>query len=187
MSIMGQTSRCCMVCLMPQSHVSCSLENPHFNMFTLDRPTCVRNRLSAFQVVQGFSVPAGRCSSALILRCTLASRGSSRSLRSSMRADFTVVLMGSVHLMKLFRDFRHGTSPRCPLSGCLWSVVCRVRSVQLATALLMSDWAIPASTGRLLVFVGIRQLVIIRQVSFSVSHPVSLRGFRNETVEEEET
>ena len=35
-------------------------------MFILDRPTCVRNRLSAFQVVQGFSVLAGRCSSALI-------------------------------------------------------------------------------------------------------------------------
>ena len=76
-SIMGQTSRCCIVCLMPESQVSGSLENPHFNMFTLDRPTCVRNRLSAFQVVQGFSAPAGRCSSALMLRCTLASRGSS--------------------------------------------------------------------------------------------------------------
>ena len=70
-SIMGQTSRCCMVCLMPQSHVSCSLENPHINMFTLERPTCVRNWLSAFQVVQGFSAPAGRCSSGLMLRCTL--------------------------------------------------------------------------------------------------------------------
>ena len=46
------------------------------SQFTLDRPTCVRNRLSAFQVVQGFSALAGRCSSALILRCTLASRGS---------------------------------------------------------------------------------------------------------------
>ena len=63
-----QTSRCCMVCLMPPSHVSCSLDNPHFNIFTLDRPTWVRNRLSAFQVVQGFSAPAGRCSSALMLR-----------------------------------------------------------------------------------------------------------------------
>ena len=82
-SIMGQTSRCCMVCLVPQSQVSCSLENHHFNMFTLDRPTCVRNRLSAFQVVQGFSAPAGRCSSALLLRFTLASRGSSISLHSS--------------------------------------------------------------------------------------------------------
>ena len=88
--IMGQTSRCCMVCLMQQSQVSGSLENPHFNRFTLDRPTCVRNRLSAFQVVQGFSAPAGRCSSALILRCTLASRGSSRSLRAAS----AVVLMG---------------------------------------------------------------------------------------------
>ena len=119
-SIMGQTSRCCMVCLMPQSHVSCSLEDPHFNISTLDRPTC------AFQVVQGFSVqgfsaPAGRCSSGLMLRCTLASRGSSRSLHSSMRAAFAVVLMGSVHLMKLFRDFRRGTTPRCRWSGCLWS------------------------------------------------------------------
>ena len=92
-SIMGQTSRCCMVCLMPQSHVSCSLENPHFNIFTLDRPSCVRNRLSAFQVVQGFSAPAGKCSSGLMLRCTLASRGSSRSLHRSMRAAFAVVSM----------------------------------------------------------------------------------------------
>ena len=73
-SIMGQNSRYCMVCLMPQSPVSCLLENPHFNMFTLDRPTCVRNRLSAFQVVQGFSAPGGRFSSALMLRCTLVSR-----------------------------------------------------------------------------------------------------------------
>ena len=113
--------------------------------------------------------PAGRCSSALMLRCTLASRGTIRSLCSSMRAAFAVVLMGSVHLMKLFRYFRRGTTPRCPLGGCLWSVVCRVRSVRLATALLMSDGAIPASTGRLLVFIGFRQSVIIRQVSFSVA------------------
>ena len=91
-SIMGQTSRCCLVCLMPQSHVSCSLGNPQFNiLFTLDRPSCVPNRLSAFQVVQGFSASAGRCSSGLMLRCTLASRGSSRSLHSSMRAAFAVV------------------------------------------------------------------------------------------------
>ena len=90
----GVGGPCCMVCLMPQSQVSGSLENPHFKMFTLDRPTCVRNRLSAFQVVQGFSVPAGRCSSALMSRCTLASRGSSRSLHSSKRAAFAVVLMG---------------------------------------------------------------------------------------------
>ena len=72
-SIMGQTSRCCMVCLMPQSQVSCSLDKPHFDMFTLDRPTCVRNRLSAFQVVQRLSAPAGRCSSAMMLTCTLES------------------------------------------------------------------------------------------------------------------
>ena len=90
----GQPCRCCMVCLMPQSQVSCSLENPHFNMFTLDRPTCVRSRLSAFLVVQGFSVPAGRCSSALMLRCTLASRSPSRSFHSSKRAAFAVVLKG---------------------------------------------------------------------------------------------
>ena len=44
MSIMGQTSRCCIVCLMPQSQVSGSLENSHFNMVNIDRPTCVRYR-----------------------------------------------------------------------------------------------------------------------------------------------
>ena len=71
--------------------------------------------------------------------------------------------------MKLFRDFRRGTTTRYPLSGCLWSVVCRVRSVRLATVLLMSDGAIPASMGRLLVFVGFGQTVIIRRVSFSVA------------------
>ena len=169
MSIMGQPSKCCMICLMPQSQVSGSLENPHFNMFTLDRPTWVSNQLSAFQVVQGFSAPAGMCSSALILRCTLVSRGSSRSLHSSKRAAFAVVLMGLVHVIKLFRDLRRGTTPRCPLSGCLSSVACRVRSVRLATALLMSDGSIPASTGRLLVFVGFRHPVVILQVSFSVA------------------
>ena len=104
---------------------------PHFNMFTLDRPTCVRSRLSVFQVVQGFSVPAGRCSSALMLRCTLASRGSSRSLHSTNRAAFAVVLMGLVHVIKLLRNLRRGTTPRYPLSGCLSSVACRVRSVRL--------------------------------------------------------
>ena len=146
-SIMGQTSRSCMVCLMPQSQISGSLENPHFSMFTLDRPTCVRYRLRAFQVVQGFSAPAGRCSSALMLRCTLA----------------------SMHAIKLFRDLRRGTTPRCLLSGCLSSVACRVRSVRFATALLMSDGAIPASTGRLLVFIGFRHPVTILRVSFSVA------------------
>ena len=44
----------------------------------------------------------------------------------------------------------------------------RARSVRLATALLMSDGEIPASMGRLLVLVGFRQPVIIRQVSISV-------------------
>ena len=133
-------------------------------MFILDRPTCVCNRLSAFQVVQGFSAPAGRCASALMLRCTLASRGPSRSLHSSKRAVFTVVLMGLVHVIKLFRDLRRGTIPRCQLSGYLSSVACRVHSVRLATALLMSDGAIPACSGRLLVFVGFRHPVIILQV-----------------------
>ena len=91
-------------------------------------------------------------------------------------------IMGSVHLMKLFRNFRRGTTPRCPWSWCLWSVVCRVRSVLLATALLMSDGAIPASTGTLLVFVGVRQPVIILQVS-PVSRPVSLHWWSKHTIQ----
>ena len=67
MFIMGQTSRCCMVCLMPQSQVSVSFEYPHFDMFTLDRPTCVRNQLSAVQVVQGFS----SCASWKVFNCSI--------------------------------------------------------------------------------------------------------------------
>ena len=121
------------------------------------------------QLAQGFSVPAGRCSSALMLRCTLASRGSSRSLHSSKRAAFTVVLVGLVHVIKLFRDLRRRTTTRCPLSECLSSVSCRVRSVRLSTVLLMSAGAIPASTDILLVCVGFRHPVIILQVSFTVA------------------
>ena len=88
-SIMGQTSRCCIVCLIPQSHIiSGSFEYPHLSIIALDRPTCVRNRLSAFHVGQGFSAPAGRCSSAQMSRCTLASRGSS--LSPLLHAMFTL-------------------------------------------------------------------------------------------------
>ena len=107
--------------------------------------------------------------SALMLICTLASRGSSRFLHSSKRAAFAVVLMGLVYVIKLFRDMRRGTTARCPLRECLSSVSCRVRSVRFSTALLMYDGAIPASTGRLLVFVGFRHPVIILHVSFSVA------------------
>ena len=147
-------------------------------MFTLDRPTCVGNLLSAFQIVRGLSAPAGRCSSTVMLLSTLASRVSSRSLHNFMREAFSVMLMGLVHLMKLFRDFGRGTTPKCQLSGCLSSVVCRVRSVRLATVLLVIGGAIPASMGRLLVFVGFRQSVIIRQDWFlSVSRSVSLHGW----------
>ena len=128
-------------------------------MFTFDRSTCIRNRVSAIHNVQGFSVPTGSCSSGLMLRFTLASIGSSRSRHSYMRAAFAVVLMGSVHFIKLFRDFRRDITPKCPLSGCLWSVVCRVRPVRLAIALLVSDGAIPASTDRLLVFVGLMMVI----------------------------
>ena len=52
----GQTKIYCMVCLMSQSQVSASFEYSHLNMFTLDRQTCVRNRLNAFQV--GYAVLA---------------------------------------------------------------------------------------------------------------------------------
>ena len=51
MSIMGQTSRCSMVCLMPQSQVSCSLENPHFNMLKYVDDSTV------FDVCNNSSVP----------------------------------------------------------------------------------------------------------------------------------
>ena len=166
---MGQTSRCCMVCLMPKSHVSCSLENPHFNMFTLDRRMCTQP-LECLPGCQGFSAAAGRCSSALMLRCTLTSRGSSRSLHSSIRAVFAVVLMHSVYLIKLFCDIRRGTTPICPLRVCLWSEVCRVRYVRHATALLVYDWAdcwcVSASD-------SMRSFDMFQ----SVSHPVSLHGW----------
>ena len=129
-SIMEQTSRCCMVCLMPQSKLSGSFENPHFNMFILDQVTLIH-------IVQMYSAPAGSCSSALMLRCTLASRGSSLSSHNSMRAAVAIVLMASFNMIKLLRHCRRGITPSRPFSGCLWSVVSRVCSVRIATALLM--------------------------------------------------
>ena len=146
--IMGQTSICCMICLMSPSHVSASFENPHFNMFTLDPA----NLLSVFpvHVVHGFSEPAGRCSSALMLRCTLASSGSSRSLHNSMRASFVIVLMVSVILIKLFRDFRRCTTPRCPLNGCLLvrSLPCPLRTTYHRSPNVW--WRDSGDTGRVL-------------------------------------
>ena len=53
-------------------------------------------------------------------------------------------------------------------SGVTGILDCRVRSVRLATALMMSDGAISASTGRLLALVDFIHHVIILQVSFSV-------------------
>ena len=131
MQIMGQTSRCCMVCLMPQSQdlVSVSFEYPHFGMFTLARLTCVRNRLRAFQVVQGV-------------------RGSLR--RVDGLSTFDVTLPRFHAWLAQLRDVHWS-------SGCLSSVLWRVRSVRLATALLVSHWAIPASMTRLFVFVRFRQ------------------------------
>ncbi len=37
----------------PPAQLVCLMPHPHFDIFALDRPTCVRNRLSAFQVSQG--------------------------------------------------------------------------------------------------------------------------------------
>ena len=104
---------------------------------------------------------------ACITKCTI--KLLSIRTSSSMRGAFVVVLMGSVQLVKLLRDFRRGTTLGCPFNGCIWSVVCRVRSVRLATALMMYDGAIPANTGRVLVCVGFMPPVIIRQVSFSTT------------------
>ena len=136
-------------------------------MFTVDRPTCVRDRLSAFRVVYWFSAPAGRCSTVLMLSCILVSKGSSQSLINYMRAAFAV-LVGTEHLIKLFCDFRLGTTPRCPLSGCLLSVY-RVHSIRLVIVLLVYGGVISASRDTLLVCVCFRQHLMTRQVSFSVA------------------
>ena len=95
-------------------------------------------------------------------------QGSNRSLHSSTRAAFAVVMMGLVHVVKLFRDLGCDTTPRCQLSGCLSSVACRVRSVRLVTRLLVSNRTILASTGRRLAFVGLIHPVIILKVSYNV-------------------
>ena len=54
----------------------------------------------------------------------LASRFSSLSLHISKQAAFAVMLVGSVLLMKLFRDFRRGTTPVLRRGiGCLVPII----------------------------------------------------------------
>ena len=53
-----------------------------------------------------------------------------------------------------------------PNSGCLGSVDWRSLSALLTVSLLISGGAIPASRCRLLVLVGLRQAVMVRQVLF---------------------
>ena len=132
--IMGQTSRCCMVCRMPQSQASALFEIPYFNMFTLYRPTCVRNRLSAFQGVQGYSAPAGRCSSALMLRCTVASRGSNCSLPNS---SFGRCVDGLSRFAKALPRFQALYHSEMYIEWVPLAVVCCVRSVRFATAIIV--------------------------------------------------
>ena len=137
-------------------------------MFTLDRPTCARSRLSAFQVVQGFSASAGRCSSAL-MKVHTGVQGLESFSPQLHASSFRCCVNGFSAFEEALPRFQAWHHSEMSIDWVLWSVACRVRSVQLVTALLMPDGPIPAGTGRLLVFVGLRQPVIIRQVSFSVA------------------
>ena len=73
--IIWQTSRCCMVYLMPQSQVSGSFEYPHLGTFNLHRPTYVRHRFSVFCICVNacfcscFHVCDGSCMSTCLCAC----------------------------------------------------------------------------------------------------------------------
>ena len=66
-------------------------------------------------------------------------------------------------LRKDLLDFNLVGAGSDPNSGCLGSVDWRSLSALLAVSLLISGGAIPASTCRLLVLVGLRQPVMVRQ------------------------
>ena len=75
MFIMGQTSRRCMVCLMPHSQVSGSVAYPHLSILTVDRPTCFDNRLSAFPRCPWVICASWEVFVSTDVRCTMASKG----------------------------------------------------------------------------------------------------------------
>ena len=74
--------------------------------------------------------------------------------------------LGWTWLRKDLLDFNLVGAGSDPNSGCLGSVDWRNLSALLVVSLLISDGAIPASRCRLLVLVGLRQPVMVRQALF---------------------
>ena len=77
-----------------------------------------------------------------------------------------VSALGWTCFRKDFLDFNLVGAGTDPNSGCLESVDLPSLSALLAVSLLISDGAIPASRYRLLVLVGLRQSVMVRQALF---------------------
>ena len=73
---------------------------------------------------------------------------------------------GRTCLRKGLLDFNLVGAGSDPSTGCLGSVDWRGLSALLAVSLLISGGAIPASRCRLLVLVGLRQPVMVRQALF---------------------
>ena len=74
--------------------------------------------------------------------------------------------IGWTWLRKYLLDFNLVGAGTDPNRGCLGSVELHSLSAMLAVSLLISGGAIPASRCRLLVLVGLRQAVMVRQALF---------------------
>ena len=77
-----------------------------------------------------------------------------------------VSTLGWTWLRKDLLDFNLVGAGSDPNSGCLGSVDWCSLSALLAVSLLISGSAIPASTRRLLMLIGLRQPVMVRQALF---------------------
>ena len=179
MFIMGQTSRCCMVCLMPLSQVSVSFEYPHVDVFTLVRQTCTQ----PVQCLLG--CPGVLCASWKVFVSTDVKVHTAH-WRPGARIVLSITpceqLPPSVdglspfdETLPLFQAW-HNSEMSIKWVSYVRSLRCTFRTTcHRSTDVWWGD------SGKRLVFVGFRQPMIIRQVSCSV-RSVSLHGWSAHTL-----
>ena len=163
----GHCSRCSIVCVsVPQLHEGSPVWYPHLIKFALVQPTPDLSRLSVFHVGRGALLAGGRLSDGLISTSTEGGLDFNLSIHRSMFVSALGWTMGWTWLRKDLLDFNLVDAGSDPNGGCLGYVDWRSLSALLAVSLLISDGAIPASRCRLLVLVGLRQPVMVRQALF---------------------
>ena len=136
-----------------------------YHLFTnaaLVRRTPVRSLFKVFRLTQRAFAPVGRLSEGWIFMQLEDGSFCNCSCQSSSFSSFCVDVSGWTCVRKLFLELRLVTAGDFPYQEYLSSHICFRLSDCLATPLLMSGGAIPASRCSFLVLVGFKHLVMRR-------------------------